>query len=74
MQSRTIKSKIRYFRTTPQQADGAFARKLVGQSTDYHEFFKNKALRPFRADKETPMQAVGEFFPIKKTDWLASKN
>jgi len=45
------KLKIRYFRTTPQQADGVFARKLVGQSTDYHEFSKN--LRPYRATKET---------------------
>ncbi|CAN5627991.1 hypothetical protein BH20ACI4_BH20ACI4_31470 [soil metagenome] len=42
------KLKIRYFRTTPQQADGVFARKLVGQSTDYHEFSKNKELSPFQ--------------------------
>ena len=44
-QKKTLQAIIRgafpYFRTTPQQADGAFARKLVGQSTDYHEFFKN---------------------------------
>jgi hypothetical protein len=47
------KLKIRYFRITPQQADGAFARKLVGQGTDHHEFSKKKNLRPFRANKET---------------------
>jgi hypothetical protein len=58
--------KIRYFWTTPQQADGAFAQKLVGQSTDYHEFSKNKKLHPFRVDKETPKQAIGEFSSIKK--------
>ena len=37
-ESWVFSKKIPYFRTTPQQADGAFARKLVGQSTDYHEF------------------------------------
>jgi hypothetical protein len=56
-QKKTLQAIIRgafpYFRTTPQQADGAFARKLVVQSTYYHEFFKNKELRPFRAAKET---------------------
>ncbi len=41
-QNGVSKLKIRYFWTTPQQADGAFAQKLVGQSTDYHEFSKNK--------------------------------
>ena len=46
------KFKFRYFRTTPQQADGAFAQNLVGQNTDYHEFSKNKKQRPFSANKE----------------------
>jgi hypothetical protein len=43
------KLEIRYFQTSPQQADWIFARKLVGQSTDYHEFSKN--LRPYIATK-----------------------
>jgi hypothetical protein len=60
--------KIRYFRTIP-------AAELTGHPPENfrpkrrnHEFSKNKELRPFRATKETPKQAIGEFSPIKLFD------
>jgi len=53
------------FGLIPQQAVGAFARKVCAQSSANHEFFKSKELRYFRAEKETPKQASGKFFSIK---------
>jgi hypothetical protein len=41
------KLKIRYFRNTPQQADGVVARKFFAQSGKNHEFFKKK-VTPFQ--------------------------